>query len=105
MEMVALSFTPMEDKPQGWHKVLVLGPVPGKKTKNTLGLVDSRLFTGENNLHAHKDKETCMWYLKYERGIVPEPFKQQFTSLHVLLKFAKDYFIRRDIEIKDVIDA
>ena len=36
------------------NRTLVLKPVDGKKAASSTGLVDPRLFTGGNNLHAIK---------------------------------------------------
>lgn len=85
-------------------RILELRPANGKKTLSSTGLVDTRLFTGENKLHAIKDPATCFWYLKYESGIVPQPLKQHFTSFGALKKFAEHYFGKRNIVIDKVID-
>ncbi len=85
-------------------RILVLGPMEGKKPLSTGGLADPRLFTGENRLHAIKDPATCMWYLKYEMGIRPEEMKQMFTTFSALKKFAERYYAKRNIEIKEIKD-
>lgn len=85
-------------------RVFVLEIIDGKLPLTYLGLVDKRLFSGENRLHAIKDSQYQLWSLKYEMGGVPEPLKQQFTSFKSLVKFTTDYFARRNIKIKEIID-
>lgn len=85
-------------------RTLVLEPIDGKAPLNTIGMVDKRLFTGENELHAIMDLQTCLWKLKYNSGIVPEPLKQQFTGFRALHKFCEEYFRKRNIRIKEVIN-
>lgn len=82
---------------------LVLRPIDGKPLAGN-GLVDKGLFTGENTLHVIMDLATCLWYFKYERGIVPQPLKQRFTSYSKALVFATEYFGRRNIQITEVKD-
>lgn len=84
--------------------VLVLKAKDGKSPLNTSGVVDKRLFTGENQLHAIVDTQTMLWYLKYDQGIVPEPMKQRFTSLDKLMNFTTEYFSKRNIDIVEVQD-
>lgn len=83
-------------------RVLVLEPVEGKMTLNTKGNVDQRLFRGDNRLHAIRDDNDGLWYLKYESGGLQEPLKQKFTSFSKLLSFTTDYFSRRHINIKEI---
>lgn len=84
-------------------RVLVLAPINGKFVKNS-GLTDPTLFTGENKVHVVKEPETNFWYFKYERGGVPEPLKCKFTGFKLALRHATDYYAKRNIEIKEVID-
>lgn len=86
-----------------WDRVLVLETVDKKKPLSSSGLVDSRLFTGENKLHAIKDPQTNLWSFKYEMGGLPAPLKQSFTSWSMLKKFASDYFAKRNVFIKEII--
>lgn len=83
--------------------ILVLKAIDGQPL-NTLGVVDKRLFTGENRLHAVMDPQTTFWYLKYDHGVIPEAFKQKFTKLDLLMKFVRQYFKTRNVEVADVID-
>lgn len=86
-------------------RLLVLRPMDGKKPTSSTGLVDPRLFTGDNKLHAKKDSGSCLWYFKYDSGGLPPALKDQmFTSFKALMKYAEDYFRKRNVEIKEVID-
>jgi len=85
-------------------KQLVLQPMEGRSTLSSMGLTDNRLFTGEVELHAVMDDATCLWNMKYSKGIPPQAFNQRFTSFNRLLRFAKDYFAKRNVEIIRVIE-
>ena len=87
----------------GWERIFVLEPVDGKP-KNVIGIVDPRLFNGENNLVAVKDIETCMWTLRYQKGILPNELKQTFTSFSALTKYVTHYYKTRNIRIKEIKD-
>lgn len=82
-------------------RILVLSTMPGKKVS---GLVDPRLVSGDNKLHCIREDQTNFWYFKYEHGGLPEPLKCKFTSFKAALKFANEYYNKRDIEIKEVQD-
>lgn len=94
----------LQNKIRKLDRILVLGTMDGKIPKNNLGVVDPSLFTGENKLHAILDRQTMLWHLKYESGVLPMPLKQNFTSFKMLMKFVEDYFKKRNIIIKEVID-
>jgi len=86
-------------------RVLVLKPMEGKTPKSTTGSLDARLFTGENKLNAILDPRTRLWYLKYSAGGgLQEPLKQKFTSFEALLKHVTDYFLKRNVQITEIID-
>lgn len=85
-------------------RVLVLAKIEGKHILSTSGKPDNRLFSGENKLHAIFDPERSMWYLKFDSGLLPEAFKQYFTTFAVLLKFVKQYYEKRNVLVKEVID-
>lgn len=85
-------------------RIFKLVRVDDKAPLTSLGLVDKRLFTGENKLHAIKDGQTSLWSLKYDQGNVPEFLRQQFTSFKLLLKVVGDYFMKRNIKIEEIID-
>ena len=85
-------------------RILMLEPMEGKSALDLRGSVDSRLFRGENRLHAIMDKQSAMWYLRYDSGIMAESLKQRWTSFNKLLTFVTEYFKRRNVNIKEVID-
>src|SRR5882672_11382398 len=94
----------LESKMRAPDRVLVLEPIEGLDPKRNTGLVDTSLFTGTNKLHAKMDPATTLWSFQYERGILPEPLKAKFTKFSILLKYADDYFKKRNIQIKEVKD-
>ncbi len=86
-------------------RVFKLGIIDDKLPKNSTGMVDTRLFTGENRLHAKMDPETCFWSLQYETGgALPQPLKVNFTTFPALKRHVEDYFKTRNIEIKEIQD-
>lgn len=86
-------------------RIFVLEQMEGKSPLSTKGLVDARLFTGENNLHAIMDPSSCMWILRYDAGLVEQPLRQKFTSFKMLRKFVEDYYKRRNIQVKEILNA
>lgn len=92
------------NKERSDDRVLVLRPIEGKNAMSSTGLVDKRLFNGGNKMHLLLKPGTTLWYFKYEEGIVPEHFKQYFTGFNTALKYAREYFLKRNIEIVEVID-
>jgi len=87
------------------ERELVLAPIDGKKPLSSHGSTDNRLFKGGNKLWAIMDKQTSLWHLKYEQGVLPEPFRQRFTSFSKLKAFVDDYYARRNLQIVDVKDV
>lgn len=85
-------------------RIFKLGIIDPKLPKSSTGMVDTQLLTGENNLHAKMDPETCFWSFKYESGILPQSLRANFTSFSALKKHAEDYLRNKNIEIKEVID-
>lgn len=83
-------------------RVLRLKVKDGKKPITSTGLVDPRLFSGENTMHVIMNKWDCMWRFEYEHGMLPPVFNQRFTSFSKAKKFAEEYFNRRNIEISEV---
>lgn len=82
-------------------KILILAP--RANAKDSIGLIDKRLFTGANKLHAVLESNG-LWSFHYDFGIMNEPLKQKFTSFSIALKTAKLYFDKRNIDVKEVID-
>lgn len=93
-----------KSKIRSTDRVIVIKRKEGEHTLNSKGIVDNRLFTGQNKLHAVFDPDCSMWYLKFDAGLLPPAFKQHFTSFSKLLKFVTEYYDKRNIEIKEVLD-
>lgn len=85
-------------------RIFSLTPRPGVKTTDAQGLVDPRLFKGENKLHAVMDSGSCHWFLKYEQGGIPEPLRGRFTNFKKATEAAKTYFDSRGVDISEVIN-
>ena len=86
-------------------RILVLRPIPGKEALTSKGLTDPRLFKGGNALHAFLDTTTLLWKCKFEQGILPDELKVSFTKFSLLLEYVKKYFLKRNIEVTEVVDA
>lgn len=93
-----------DDKNIKTDKILVLKPREGKTPKTAAGSIDKRLFTGDNKLHVIQDEDSCLWYFKYDSGILPGGLQQKFTSSSKALTYAKEYYDKRDVDIAEVID-
>lgn len=102
--MAEYNITPDTTKMRAKDRVFKLGLIDNKLPKNSTGMVDTRLFTGENNLHAKMDPATCFWFLQYDNGALPQPLKVNFTSFPALKRYTEDYLRTRNIEIKEVVD-
>lgn len=83
-------------------RVIVLEPMEDAKTLSASGEVDMRLFKGENNLHAIYDIQKGLWFLRYEKGIIPEAMKQMFSEFQPLLDFVRVYFQKRNVRVTEV---
>lgn len=90
-------------KARNTDRILVLSLREGG-ARGTSGLLDNRLFKGSNRLHAIIDGQTLLWSLKYDEGIIPPVLRQRFTSFQFLLDYCRNYFDKRNIDIKEVID-
>jgi len=86
-------------------RILILKVIDDKLPKTSHGMVDQRLFKGDNKLHVIFDGQTTLWNLKYDSGVLPEPLQQKFTSFKVLKNFVAEYFRNRNIEIAEVVNA
>lgn len=87
------------------HRIIVLRLMEGKKTIDSGGRPDPRLFTGENKLHAQFSHQTGMWKLHYDFGAIPGGLQNLFTTFPETLDHVKTYFSKRNIEVIDVVDA
>lgn len=85
-------------------RILVLKQIEGKQKLNSSGMVDNRLFTGENNLSAIRNPQTSHWSLRLNHGIIQQSLKGSFTSFKACLEHARDYYSRRGVEITEVLD-
>lgn len=88
--------------PASPERILVLRPVEGEKAKSTTGMVDGRLFKGENNLRAIRDRQTNLWYFKYDIGAIPEQLKGTWTSFDQAKDVATEYFKTRNVQIVEI---
>lgn len=82
-------------------RVFSLTPIDDKAI-SVKGMMDKRLFTGENKLHAIQGPGDTLWSLYYEMGIVSNEMKQKFTSFQALLKFISQYYGKRNIIVKEI---
>lgn len=86
-------------------RVLDLEVIDGEKAKSSTGLVDTRLFTGGQQLLLKMDPQTCLWYFQYSNnGILPPALTGRYTGFKAGLKFAEDYFRKRNVKITQVHD-
>lgn len=98
------NFSP-ESNLRASDRVLQLEVMDGMKPKSNTGLVDTRLFTGEQNLRLKMDPQSCLWYFQYtNNGLLPEALKGRFTGFKAGLNHAEDYFRRRNIKITAIKD-
>jgi len=74
---------------------------PSDTPRRVTGMVDKRLFTGDNKLHAIQD--AGLWFLRYEQGALPRPLQQRWTNFNQLMKFTTTYFNSRNVDVKEVI--
>lgn len=93
-----------KSKERKTDRILVIQTIDGKKPKSSTGIVDSRLFTGENKLHLILDTRTLLWYFRYEQGGLPPVLKQRFTTFDIALDFITKYLATRNMKIVEVID-
>jgi len=85
-------------------RVFVFHTIEGMEKLAANGLVDQRLFNGENKLHAKKEPETGLWYLQYDKGGLPPVLKQKWTSMKAMKTAAIEYFRKRGLMITEVED-
>lgn len=93
-----------DDKLRSPDRILIIEEIPGEQTKDSKGLVESRIFKGGNRLHAIRDPQYDMWYMRYDAGILPQPLQQRFTTFSKLFEFVTGYFQRRGLKISRVED-
>lgn len=88
------------DKNTPSERIISLVKMDGKHTIASSGLVDNRLFTGENKLIAKQD-EASLWYLQYAHGNLEEPLREKFTTFTQLMKRVREHFKKRNIIAKE----
>jgi hypothetical protein len=93
-------------KMRGNDRLFVIKQIDEKAPLSSTGLVDKRLFTGENRLHAIRDEASnWLWYFKYDTGAVPEFLKgRRYTKFNDAQKDAEKYFNGRNVKIEEVVD-
>ncbi len=84
--------------------ILELKPIEGKEPMNSQGVMDKRLFKGENKLHVFRDEYKGLWRLKLDDGSLPMPLQQHFTRYDLAKQAAEEYYGKRNVEISKVID-
>lgn len=84
------------------ERVLVLEKFDPKQ--KDIGLVDPRVFSGQNELRGVMDLSTGLWTLQYKHGHIPPQLRNKFTSFKFLLQHAEAYFKTKNIKIVKVID-
>lgn len=95
-------FTPMSTADR-WF---VISPLPGTKPKAGNSMVDPRLLDSKNRLRAFQDSATCLWYLKYDNGALPEPLRDKsFTKFTTLQETVQNYFNKKGYEATLNVDA
>lgn len=90
------------EKMHSFDRVIVLKPKEGEKVLSAQGSIDTRLFTGDNKLHAIYGVTNGLWFMKYDNGILPQALQGQFTELSSLLDFVRNYYQKRNVEIVEV---
>ena len=94
-----------ENNLRSFDRILKLEVMDNKKAKASTGLVDTRLFSGGQDLHLSMDIQTNLWSFRYSNnGLLPDPLKGQFTSFTKGYDLAKSYFEKRNIKITEVKD-
>jgi len=86
-------------------RILSLSVIDGEKAKSSTGLVDTRLFTGAQKLHLKMDPQSCLWTFQYDsNGLLPAGLQGSFTGFKAGIKFAREYFQKRNIQITEIKD-
>ncbi len=90
------------DRNRSLEREITLEVMDEKKPKNSLGMTDPRLFTGETKIYAVQDPHFMNWGLKQSQGVLPEPLRQRFSSIRALTDFVKSYYATRNIKVTKV---
>ena len=95
---------PTRDKMHSDQRYLIIRPMEGQHSLSSTGLVDNRVFQGGNTVYAMRDPLTDLWVIKFASGSPPGPLRQQFTTLPMLIEFARVYLAKRNLNLVEVID-
>lgn len=99
--------TDMDDKAnlRSFDRILKLEVQDKKLAKSSTGVVDTRLFSGGQELHLTMDIQTNLWSFRYSNnGLLPQPLQGHFTSFTKGYEHAKNYFDKRNVRIAEVKD-
>ena len=84
---------------------LVLKVKMGAKPVSSTGLIDNRLYNGNNKLYAYLDPIHLLWRVKYADGTIPEALRQNWTKFSYLYEYVKNYYEKRNLDIVEVKDV
>jgi hypothetical protein len=95
-----------ESKMRAPDRVFKLELIDTKKPITATGMVDQRLFKGDDatRLHCVMDLETSLWSFKYSRGAIPPGLEGRWTSFKTAKDHADKYFVNRNLRITQVED-
>jgi len=93
-----------KDRVRSNDRVVTLKRMEGKNALNSKGMIDNRLFTGENKLHVTLDSQTGLWSIKFEKGLTPGGLDNSFTSFNKALALIREYYRKRNIEVDKVLE-
>ena len=86
------------------EREFVLELIPGQQTKTETGMVDNRIFRGENKVFGVHDPQSNLWTIKYHLGKPPATLNQRFTSFERLHAFVEPYYRKRGLRIAKIND-
>ncbi len=75
----------------------------GKNPLSSTGIIDHRLYKGENRIYATRD-ENFLWYVKYDKGAIPPALNQKWTHFPRMIDDLTAYFNTRNVVIKQIED-
>lgn len=73
-------------------RALLLNSRPGASKHNPT-MKDSKF---------HATTDAGLWYLVCNSGDIPEPLKQRFTKYSMLLKAVREYYDKKEVDVKEV---
>jgi hypothetical protein len=81
--------------------VIKLEHIPGTRKTDKFNNV-----IGDMNVNAIKNVQTNLWHLRYDPpATMPMSLQVQFTNFNRLLDFATDYYTKKNLRIKEILDA